>query len=117
MDTNQVKRRRRFSDAFRRQVVEETLSGGESVSVVARRHDLNANLLFKWRRRYQRGELGAAPPTKLLPIRCAASPPEAPAAAGDDAGRLEIALAGGHRLSLSGQVDVAMLRTVLEALR
>lgn len=114
VDTKQVKTRRRFSDAFRRQVVEETLGGGESVSVVARRHDLNTNLLFKWRRRYQRGEWGAASLSELLPIRCAAPQPDAPAA---DVGRLDIALAGGHRLSLEGQVDRAMLRTVLETLR
>ena len=48
-------RRRRYTLAFKRQVVEETLAGGESLSVVARRHDLNANLLFNWRSRYRNG--------------------------------------------------------------
>ena len=41
--------RRQFSADFKRQVVAETHAAGTSVSVVARRHDINANLLFRWR--------------------------------------------------------------------
>lgn len=41
--------RRQFSADFKRQVVAETHTPGTSVSVVARRHDINANLLFRWR--------------------------------------------------------------------
>lgn len=40
-------RRRRFTLGYKRRVVEETLAEGASVSVVARRHDVNANQLFK----------------------------------------------------------------------
>jgi len=35
---------------LKRQIVAETQEPGASVSVVARRHDVNANQLFKWRR-------------------------------------------------------------------
>jgi transposase len=42
----------------KRRIVEETLVPGASVSVVARRHDVNANQLFKWLVLYRRGELG-----------------------------------------------------------
>ena len=41
--------RRQFSADFKRRVVSETYAAGTSVSVVARRHDINANLLFRWR--------------------------------------------------------------------
>ena len=41
--------RRQFSADFKRRVVAETHPAGTSVSVVARRHDINANLLFRWR--------------------------------------------------------------------
>ena len=34
---------------LKRQLVAETLEPGSSVSIVARRHDVNANQLFKWR--------------------------------------------------------------------
>ena len=33
-----------------RQMVAETLEPGSSVSIVARRHNVNTNQLFKWRR-------------------------------------------------------------------
>ena len=41
--------RRQFSADFKRRVVAETHAAGTSVSVVARRHNINANLLFRWR--------------------------------------------------------------------
>lgn len=49
--------RRCRSDAEKVRIVEETLAAGASVSVVARRHDVNANQVFKWRRQYGSGEL------------------------------------------------------------
>ena len=35
-----------------RQIVEESLSDGASIAEVPRHHDLNANQLFTWRRRF-----------------------------------------------------------------
>src|SRR6266480_5974457 len=45
-----VGRRREWPEALKRQMVAETLEAGSSVSIVARRHDVNTNQLFKWRR-------------------------------------------------------------------
>ena len=42
-------RRRHWSAEEKLRIVEETL-GGESVSVVARRHGVRPNLLYRWRR-------------------------------------------------------------------
>ena len=48
---NESKRRRRVrSEDEKRRIVSETFEPGASVSAVARRHGLNANLLFTWRR-------------------------------------------------------------------
>lgn len=121
MDTTEQPRRqrRRYSLAFKRQAVEETLSGGESVSVVARRHDLNANLLFTWRRRYENGTLtGAAEkPAALLPIRVTAAPVDKAVPRRADGGsELELLLASGHRVRVRGAVDPAVLRAALEVL-
>ena len=44
------RRRRAWSEDEKKRIVEETLQPGASVSTVARRHDINANLLFTWRR-------------------------------------------------------------------
>src|SRR5215469_1262222 len=43
-------KRRRWPEVLKRRMVAETLEPGASVSIVARRHDVNANQLFKWRR-------------------------------------------------------------------
>ena len=79
--------RRRWSDAEKRRIVAESYQPGVSVSVVARRNDVNANLVFNWRRRFreQAGGTGG-----LVPV--VVEPPPLDAAAGDApaAGRMEI---------------------------
>src|SRR5262249_62103966 len=55
------RRRRRWTRTEKQRLVAETLASGASVSRVARRHDVNANLLFTWRRQARRGMLGSAP--------------------------------------------------------
>ena len=53
-------KRRRYSPQFKAQVMEEASQYGVSVAAVARRHNLNANLLHKWLTTAQR-EVPAAP--------------------------------------------------------
>src|SRR5690606_36664064 len=87
---------------------------GISVSRLAREYGINANMLFKWRRHYRAGMLGAAPPA-LLPVivtdapvtnaSCAASP-----------GRIEITIADAV-VRIDGAVDAATVRAVLQGLR
>src|SRR5882762_6186371 len=45
-----VGRRREWPELLKRQMVAETLEPGASVSIVARRYDVNTNQLFKWPR-------------------------------------------------------------------
>ncbi|MGP0074533.1 MAG: IS66-like element accessory protein TnpA [Bryobacteraceae bacterium] len=52
------RRPRYYALDLKRRIVEETFGPGQSVSVVARRHDVNANLVFAWRKRYRDGTLG-----------------------------------------------------------
>ena len=121
-----VAQRRRFSEDFRRGLVQRTLAPGASVAKVALEHRLNANLLFKWRWRYLR-ELGGArgEAAKLLPVNVepVSSPAEsrlletlAPAPSRSAAaGCIEIELARG-RVRLKGAVDRETLRCVLQML-
>src|SRR5437764_7187581 len=105
VDTKRAPRlakRRNWPEAFKRQVVAETLEPGASVSLVARRHDVNANQLFKWRREFEAA--GASGGTGLVPVRV----PPASSSAG--AGLIEVDLASGTRLRISGTVDAAALR-------
>jgi transposase len=55
---------------FKQQVIRETLEPGASVSIVARRHDMNANVVFGWRKQYREGKLvvpdsNEAPPPRV----------------------------------------------------
>ena len=47
------------TQAERRRIVEETLSSGVSVAMVARAHGVNANQVFHWRKLYHAGLLGS----------------------------------------------------------
>src|SRR5260221_13227037 len=74
-------RRRHWPAVLKRQIVAETLAPGASVSVVARRHDVNANQLLRWRRDWREGLLGTADAEQgLVPVAITAR--EASAAAG-----------------------------------
>jgi transposase len=108
-----VKRRKRriWEDGEKRRIVAQTLVPGVSVSQVARRYDVNANLVFKWVRdpRYQPAATDAPPPC-FLPVEVVAervsAHTEYPAlAAVKYEARVEFQLANGHRLSVSGGFD------------
>ena len=66
--------RRMRTKAERREIVEEMLVGGASVSRMARSHDVNANQVFNWRRRYRaaRLETESSSPS-LLPVKITGS--------------------------------------------
>jgi transposase len=59
--------RRSWSADEKRRIVEESFRPGASVAVVARRHDLNANLLFTWRRQVRPAGPAAGPPAVAAP--------------------------------------------------
>jgi len=102
--------------AERRAIVEETLVPGASVSRVARKHDVNANQVFRWRKLYHEGLLGTT--TNFLPVRVADEQRgEAVNGSGciPQPGTMEIKLARGT-LRIFGNVDVMALRTVIESL-
>jgi transposase len=104
--------------AQKREMVEETLQPGASVAVVARRHEVNANLLFTWRRQYRQGLLepvAAMGTPRLLPVKVSTPPPVASRQVSSD-GWLAIDLANGHRLTVYAAVDVPALMPVLKLL-
>jgi transposase len=109
------RRRRLWSEAEKRRIVAETLERGASVSVVARRHDVNANLLFTWRRKMGAGVVASAGnPISFIPAVIDAAP-VAPAAP-PPGGRIEIVLAGGDRVIVDAAFDGAALDRVVDIL-
>jgi transposase len=116
VDTKQqpgATQRRQYSEALKRQMVAETLAPGASVSVVARRHDVNSNQLFRWRRRLL--PKAAVESGAMLPVAVTADEPRPRRT--DREGVIEIAFGCGARLRLRGEVSPEMLRQVIELLR
>jgi len=112
--------RRYYRREQKRRIVEETFAPGASVSVVARKHDVNANIVFAWRRQHKRGLLDPvsrkAEPA-LLPILVA--PDDSGATSVQEttsAGHIEIHLADGRWIHVSGSVDATTLRAVMTEL-
>jgi transposase len=119
-------RARRFrSKQERRQIVEETLKPGASVSRVARAHDVNANQVFKWRRQFREGRLEIALSSTthrtLLPVKISDSLPTVRRAVerrrvkARRAGIIDIDL-GHARVRIEGAADPDCVRAALEGL-
>jgi len=128
VDGEVVRRRRRsWSEDEKERIVAETFQPGASVSIVARRHDLNANLLFTWRRQAGArrpavdGSTGTFVPAIIEAERSAsgyqacAQDEDAPrrAASPPIDGRMEIVLAGGARVVVGNDVNEAALARVV----
>jgi transposase len=109
--------RRHWSPEEKRRLVALTHEPGASVALVARRHDMNANLLFNWRRKLGRNGLmiapAASPALAFAPIEVIPEPRRDERAAG----LMEIELPGGARVRVDAQVDELALRRVLAALK
>jgi transposase len=111
--------RRIWSEALKRQIVAERLEPGSSVSIVARRHDVNANQLFKWRR-----ELMPEQPPEvvdsglMVPVEIVPEPERRrPRRQVERAGFIEIEFGNGARVCIRGEVAPKTLRQVIELLR
>jgi transposase len=113
------KRRRRVrSEDEKRRIVGETFEPGTSVSAVARRHGLNTNLLFTWRREMGRGVSTLADdPVTFVPAVISSATAEASAPSSQSAaGQMEIVFAGGERVIVDRTVDGAALARVVKVL-
>jgi transposase len=118
-----VGRRRRRSVAEKLQIVQLTLEPGASVAEVGRAHGVNANQLFKWRRQFERGQLGKADvlSTALLPVIISADDGGLQKTTADvqspSGGAIHIELPGKVMISVESGADHALLRCVLASLR
>ena len=137
-----TKPRRRYEDDFKRKVVAEASRPDTSVAEVARRHSLNANLVFNWRKKYGASSTPSqleqpVPECQLVPIEVKPdSPPQTSAVAlpqgaipdrdpsesagtADHAvsGMLEIMLPCGSQVRCSSGIEPALLGEALTALR
>lgn len=54
-------KQRRFGCEFKRQVIEELLSGISSSAQLCRRHNISSGLLYHWKKQYAKGNFGNEP--------------------------------------------------------
>jgi transposase len=114
MDTN-LRRRRRYKawpEALKHEIVAAATAPGASVSAVARRYDVNANLVFTWRKRFG-GMTSPSSAPQLVPVMVTEP---ANAARVSESETIEIDLPGGYRVRVGSSVKPASLRVVLNAL-
>jgi hypothetical protein len=89
---------------------------GSAVSAVARRHNMAASLLFRWKR-----ELGGTKPAAPEFVRIGLAAPPVVGRPGlslgsHDDGAIEIVLSGGRRVIVGKSADMAALREVIAIL-
>lgn len=123
MDTSRERRRnKRWPEALKREIVAATLVPGASVSVVARQHNVNANQVFSWRRRYgEASELLDRPPSTsgLVPVTITPEPESvgATSPAPPTSETIEIEVGGDCRVRVGSSFDGRALKRVLDVLR
>jgi transposase len=110
-------RRRRWSDAEKLRIVEESFSGPRLVSATARHHGLSKQLLFSWRKAYREGQLGGCRVGGFVPARIVSEVQStAERAAPAATGTLEVVTANGRRVIVDRNVDVAVLLRIMRGL-
>jgi len=112
--------KRLWTDEEKRSICFQTTAPGVSVAHVARRFAVNANLIFKWLRdpRYA-PDLTLAPSVleepRFLPVEIVAET-KAPMTVPAPDNHIEIDLAGGHRMRVSGSYDPEALARLIRGL-
>ena len=108
--------RRLWTDEEKRSICFQAAASGVSVAQVGLRYAVNTNLIFKWLRdpRYMPAA-APEPGSRFLPVEIVAEV-KAPPATPVIENRIEIDLAGGHRMRISGGYDPEALARLIRGL-
>jgi len=132
-EIGEVGRRRRFSDAEKVRIVQESFSGWRQATATARRYGICTSLLYRWRALWREGRLGNAPssgdsapafvsavivpddpePAAADDGETGQAPVETPPGSAPPHDRIEIIAPGGYRVLVGNGVDDTALRRVL----
>ena len=109
-----ARRRRSWSTEQKKAIVAEMDVDGATLSEVARRHGVHANVLFRWRRDLGSGDAATAtavPAMSFVPLTLSS-----PASTLPRSGTIEVVLDGGRTVRVGSDVDTAALVRIVEAL-
>ena len=110
-------RRRRWSDAVKLKIVLESFEAPRLVSATARRHGISRSQLSQWRRSFRPKRKDVAEPQAgFVPAMVVAEPAEPVPANMAASGVIEIELASGVRMRITGAVDARTLSAAVAAL-
>ena len=114
------RKRRTWSDDEKRMIIAQTLVPGVSVSQVARRYDVNANLVFTWGRDPRfcgANDIVPVAPT-FLPVEVSQNTPlsEPKLICSGGLGKVKIGLANGNHLEISGDYDLDVILRLAQGL-
>lgn len=103
---------------MKREIVEASFASGSSVSVVARRYDVNANQVFGWRKLYRDSAPAPVDPSApaLVPVTVTAAPSGDASPAARAPETIEIDLGGRYCIRVGSGIDGKALRRVLDVL-
>jgi transposase len=110
------------TDEEKRSICLRTAAPGVWVAQVARRYAVNANMVFKWLRdpRYAPAATASADAPRFLPAEIVGRGRSDEAVMAADPvfgpGTIEIDLAGGHRMRISGNYDPEALARLIHGL-
>ena len=108
------RKRRKWSLEEKVRIVAQTKVPGVSVSQVARRYDVNTNMVFKWVRdpQYCLSDVNEPETLSFLPVEVAPDLPtpdltmvEPAQECSEVPGLIKISLANGHLMEISGSLD------------
>jgi len=116
MDIILGRARRSRSDEEKRAIVAETMVDGESVSSVARRHGINANMLFTWRKRFRLEDAAAVTGPEAPDFLPVAIKDPAPVQVTADRPVVELDFESGARLRIFSAADSRVIKSVIEAM-
>ena len=117
-------RRRRWTDAEKLRIVEESHAAPRMVAATARRHEISRALLTRWRREAREGLLAAeGDRAHFAPVAVTPDPAPRPVTAEvrdrpEDAShdRVEIILPNGRRLVATATTEAAVLARLIQVL-
>jgi transposase len=106
-------KRRKWSTEGRRRIVQASLKSGTTVDAVARIYGVNASQIYAWRKQH-RQRMQESKRAALLPVQMTEGAQIAVPKAEQES---SLVIEGrGARVSVSGHIEEAVIRTVLECL-